>query len=159
MSLNEKPNLEPLPQSGSAGVINDGHYLPPPEDKDGKIWARATVRIQAEPQDLYQLWRDVEKAALWQEQIVSVSRTGEKTSHWIRLLAHDGRICRRSSSVRSCAICERWPVEKLRAICRMKRFYSFLTSFRLAIWQPRTRRFRKVTPWRFGAADRSVSSP
>jgi hypothetical protein len=82
MSLNKKPNLEPLPQSGSAGVILDRRYLPPPEDKDGKIWARASVRIQAEPQDLYQLWHDVEKAPLWQEQIVSVSRTGEKTSHW-----------------------------------------------------------------------------
>ena len=80
--LSEKPHLEPLAQSGGAGVIFDGRYLPPPEDKDGKIWARATVRIQAEPRDLYQLWRDVEKAPLWQEQIVSVSRTGEKTSHW-----------------------------------------------------------------------------
>jgi uncharacterized membrane protein len=81
-SLNAMPNLEPLPQSGSAGVILDRRYLPPPEDKDGKIWARASVRIQAEPQDLYQLWHDVEKAPLWQEQIVSVRRTGEKTSHW-----------------------------------------------------------------------------
>ena len=80
--LSEKPNMELLPRSGSAAVILDGGYLPPPEDKDGKIWARATVRIQAEPQDLYQLWRDVEKAPLWQEQIISVTRTGEKTSHW-----------------------------------------------------------------------------
>ena len=67
--LSEKPNLEPLRRSGSAAVILDGRYLPPPEDKDGKIWARATVKIQAGPQDLYQLWRDVEKAPLWQEQI------------------------------------------------------------------------------------------
>ena len=80
--LSEKPKLEPLPRSGSAAVILDGRYLPPPEDKDGKIWARATVKIQAGPQDLYRLWRDVEKAPLWQEQIISVTRTGEKTSHW-----------------------------------------------------------------------------
>jgi len=80
--LSEKPNLESLPRSGSAAVLLDGRYLSPPEDKDGKIWARATVRIQAEPNDLYQLWRDVEKAPLWQEQIVSVKETGERTSHW-----------------------------------------------------------------------------
>jgi uncharacterized membrane protein len=80
--LSEKPNLEPLRRSGSAAVILDGRYLPPPEDKDGKLWARATVRIQAGSQGLYQLWRDVEKAPLWQEQIVAVSRTGEKASHW-----------------------------------------------------------------------------
>jgi uncharacterized membrane protein len=80
--LSEKPNLESLPRSGSAAVLLDGRYLPPPEDKDGKIWARATVRIQAEPNDLYQLWHDVEKAPLWQEQIVSVKETAERTSHW-----------------------------------------------------------------------------
>jgi uncharacterized membrane protein len=81
--LIEKPNLEPLPRSGSAAVILDGRYLPPPEDKDGKIWARATVRVQADAQSLYELWHSVEKAPSWQEQISSVTRTGDRTSHWV----------------------------------------------------------------------------
>jgi uncharacterized membrane protein len=29
------------------------------------------------------MWRDVESAPLWQEQIVSVARTGERSSHWV----------------------------------------------------------------------------
>jgi hypothetical protein len=37
MSLNEKPNLEPLPQSGSAGVILDRRYLPGRADTTATI--------------------------------------------------------------------------------------------------------------------------
>jgi uncharacterized membrane protein len=82
-ALNEKPNAEPIPASSGASVIIDGHYAPPPENKDGKIWVRTSVLIQAEPEALYNLWCDVEKAPLWQEQIVEVRRTGGKTSHWV----------------------------------------------------------------------------
>src|SRR5260221_5637698 len=82
-ALNEKPNAEPLPVGASAGVILNGRYLPPPEDKDGKIWARTSALIHADAHDLYRLWRDVEAAPLWQEQIEKVSRTGEATSHWV----------------------------------------------------------------------------
>jgi uncharacterized membrane protein len=32
------------------------------------------------------MWRDVESAPLWQEQIVSVARTGERSSHWVMQL-------------------------------------------------------------------------
>jgi uncharacterized membrane protein len=81
--LREKPNAEQLPESASAGVILNGRYLPPPEDKDGKIWIRTSVLIQTEAEQLYEMWRDVESAPLWQEQIARVTRTGEKTSHWV----------------------------------------------------------------------------
>ena len=82
-ALKEKPNAESVPESSAASVIIDGHYAPPPEDKDGKLWVRTSALIQAEPETLYEMWRDVEKAPLWQEQIVEVRRTGEKTSHWV----------------------------------------------------------------------------
>jgi uncharacterized membrane protein len=82
-ALNEKPNAEPLPKTASAGVILNGRYLPPPEDKDGKIWVRTSALIHADVQELYEMWRDVEAAPLWQEQIEKVTRTGETTSHWV----------------------------------------------------------------------------
>jgi uncharacterized membrane protein len=81
--LNEKPNAEPLPAAASAGVILNGRYLPPPEDKDGKIWVRTSALIHASAEDLYNMWSDVEAAPLWQEQIERVTRTGETTSHWV----------------------------------------------------------------------------
>jgi len=82
-ALNEKPSAEPLPVGASAGVILNGRYLPPPEDKDGKIWVRTSALIHADADDLYRVWRDVEAAPLWQEQIEKVRRTGEATSHWV----------------------------------------------------------------------------
>ena len=80
--LVEKPNAEALPQAGVAGMIANGRYAPPPADGDGKIWARASALIQGEPQDLYDLWHDVESFPLWQEEIASVVKTGEKTTKW-----------------------------------------------------------------------------
>jgi uncharacterized membrane protein len=82
-ALREKPNAEQLPESASAGVILNGRYLPPPEDKDGKIWIRTSALIQTEAEQFYEMWRDVESAPLWQDQIARVTRTGEKTSHWV----------------------------------------------------------------------------
>lgn len=81
--LIENPNAEELPTLGSAGVMLNGRYLPPPEDKDGKIWIRTSTRVEAEAEDLYAIWRDVEAASLWQEQITQVTKTGEATSHWV----------------------------------------------------------------------------
>lgn len=81
--LNQKPNAEPVSEARGTSVIIDGHYAPPPEDKDGKLWVRTSALILSNPETLYALWRDVEKAPLWQEQIVEVRRTGEKTSHWV----------------------------------------------------------------------------
>jgi uncharacterized membrane protein len=87
--LSERPNAEAVPNSGSAGMILDGRYLPPPEDKDGKIWVRTTALVQAAARELYAIWRNVEGASLWQEQITSVVSTGPKTSHWI--MESDGK--------------------------------------------------------------------
>jgi uncharacterized membrane protein len=81
--LKEKPNAEHVPFSASAAVVLDGRYLSPPQDKDGKIWARTSVIVQANAEELYALWRDVESAPKWQEQITSVRQTGDVTSHWI----------------------------------------------------------------------------
>lgn len=82
-ALKEKPKPEPVPESSGASVIIDGHYAPPPEDKDGKLWVRTSVLILSDPETLYRMWREVEKAPLWQEQIVEVRVTGERTSHWV----------------------------------------------------------------------------
>ena len=81
-ALNEKPNAEPLPASSGAAVLQDGHYLPPPEDKEGKQWARTTALVQGSPQELYNVWRAIENAPLWQEQIEEVVVTGVNTSRW-----------------------------------------------------------------------------
>jgi uncharacterized membrane protein len=81
--LREKPNAETLPTEASGGLILNGRYLPPPKDTDGKQWVRTTALVQADPADLYALWRDVERIPLWQEQIASVQSTGDRTSHWV----------------------------------------------------------------------------
>jgi uncharacterized membrane protein len=81
-ALNETPNAEVLPTVGNAGVTLNGHYLAPPQDRDGKIWVRTTALIQGDADELYQIWHDVESAPLWQEEITQVTKTTEKTSHW-----------------------------------------------------------------------------
>lgn len=80
--FNEKPMAEALPTSAAAGAIFNGRYLPPPEDKDGKVWVRTSALVQAEPEELYELWRNLELAPLWQEQMLDVRATSEFTSHW-----------------------------------------------------------------------------
>jgi uncharacterized membrane protein len=87
--LNEKPNAERIPATGAAGMIIDGRYLPPPEDKDGKLWVRASALIQRDRGDLYSLWRNVKVAPVWQEQITQVVVTGDRTSHWV--MESDGK--------------------------------------------------------------------
>jgi uncharacterized membrane protein len=79
----EKQPMENQPVSLSAGIALNGRYLPPPQDKDGKIWIRTSALIQADAEKLYQMWRDIQAAPTWQEQIKSVSVTGERTSHWV----------------------------------------------------------------------------
>ena len=88
--LNEKPNAEELPLTGTGGMIIDGRYVPPPEDKDGKLWVRTSALIQRDRDELYALWRDVKAAPTWQEQITKVSVTGDRTSHWV-MMESDGK--------------------------------------------------------------------
>ena len=58
--LVEKPNAETVSRAGSAGVTLNGHYSPPPKDKDGKIWVRTSALVQSSPEELYKAWRNVE---------------------------------------------------------------------------------------------------
>lgn len=82
-SLNETPNREELPKIASAGVIENGRYMPPPADKDGKTWVRTSALVQASPLDCYELWRNYAAVPMWQEQIRDVRITGPKISHWV----------------------------------------------------------------------------
>ncbi len=81
-ALKETPHKEDVPRMGSAGILRDGRYMPPPADKDGKTWVRTTAQIQASPLDCYELWRNYAAVPLWQEQIKEVRLKG-KTSHWV----------------------------------------------------------------------------
>lgn len=76
-------------QSGPVGTLLDGHYAPPPADKDGKQWVRTSAVVLRSASELYSLWRDIEQAPLWQEQITEVRATGEKTSHWVMATGDD----------------------------------------------------------------------
>jgi uncharacterized membrane protein len=82
-ALSEKPKAEILPDERGASSLLSGHYAPPPADRDGKTWIRASVVIQALPNKLYQMWRDVEAAPSWHERIVEVQTKGPKTYHWV----------------------------------------------------------------------------
>jgi uncharacterized membrane protein len=80
--LIEKPAAEVLPSSSGASALLNAHYAPPPKDEDGKRWVRTSVLVQAAAQELYSLWRDIERVPTWQEEIVSVVMTGAQTSRW-----------------------------------------------------------------------------
>ena len=75
--------MDRKPRFTGAAVTLDGRYLPPPEDKDGKMWVRTSAIIQVDASELYSLWRNVEAIPQWQEQIKRVTQTGDKTSHWV----------------------------------------------------------------------------
>lgn len=81
--LKKKSTLGTSSEANSAGGLLNGRYMAPPEDKDGKIWVRTSALVQASPDVLYRLWRDIESAPRWQESITKVIQTGEKTSHWV----------------------------------------------------------------------------
>jgi uncharacterized membrane protein len=87
--LNEKPHAEDPSKTTAASMVLNGRYLPPPEDKDGKLWVRTSALVQSSPQALYNLWHDIESAPLWQEHIVGVLRTGERTSRWSMKTSND----------------------------------------------------------------------
>jgi uncharacterized membrane protein len=82
--LNEKPNAENAPESPSAETtLLNGRYVPVPENSDGKIRVRTTAVIQVGAEALYAIWRNVEAAPQWQEQVIRVASTGATTSHWV----------------------------------------------------------------------------
>ena len=60
------------------------HYAPPADQvKDGVVYAHAVQTILVEAKPLYNLWRDVASAPLWQEHIVSVTVKSPTVSHWV----------------------------------------------------------------------------
>ena len=87
--LNERPAAEELPRSSGASALLNGHYAPPPQDRDGKQWVRTSALVQASAAELYELWRDLESTPKWQEEITSVVMTGPVTSHWT--MKHDDK--------------------------------------------------------------------
>ena len=87
--LTEKPAAEALPTSAGASSLLNGHYAPPPSDEGGKRWVRTSALVQATTEDLYTLWRDLERVPQWQEEIESVATTGPRTSHWV--MKHGGK--------------------------------------------------------------------
>jgi uncharacterized membrane protein len=82
-ALPEKPHAEAKILAATAGIVVEGRYIPPPKDTHAKIWVRTTALVKAEPERLYQMWRAVENAPQWQQQIIQVTPTGESTSHWL----------------------------------------------------------------------------
>lgn len=59
-------------------------YTPPAlKGEDGEIIGYAVQTIAVDPATLFAMWSNLEAIPLWQEHVVSVTRTGEKTSHWV----------------------------------------------------------------------------
>lgn len=81
-ALTEAPMAEVLPLVAGAASLLNGHYAPPPADKDGKTWVRTSVTIQSDPQRLYDMWRNIEAAPAWHERVTEVRKTGANTYHW-----------------------------------------------------------------------------
>ena len=167
-ALREKPNAEPLPLSSSAAIVIEGRYMPPPQDEDGKIWVRTTALVSADPVVSIRLWRDVENAPLWQEQIAAVTRTGDRTSHWVmrsgdktiewdsEILADEParRIAWRSTGgdsenagevIFDVAPGDRGTIVTVLQIFRMGKFTSMWETIRRS--QPQTSRYRKSSPF------------
>ena len=75
-----RTSFTPLPDAKQVGE----HYQAlPNEQKDGWLHAHSRQTILVDAQTLYGLWKQEEKFPLWQEHVVSVTKTGEKTSHWV----------------------------------------------------------------------------
>ncbi len=72
--------MEPIKEKSLAGKM----YAPLPEGiDDGRVTAHAVQTINAGAEELYKVWSDVTGFSRWQEFVVSVTPTGEKTSHWV----------------------------------------------------------------------------
>lgn len=59
-------------------------YNPLPRSKkDGRVVAHAVQTIAATPHEVYQVYSRGELLPTWQEGVISVTATGEKTFHWL----------------------------------------------------------------------------
>ena len=75
-----RTNLSLFPGAKQAG---ERYVRLPDEQKDGWLHAHSRQTILVEPQALYDLWSDVSAFPLWQEQVISVTPTTSKKSHWV----------------------------------------------------------------------------
>jgi uncharacterized membrane protein len=82
-SIHNEADLKAEPRYRSAAVTFDRRYLAVAKGEDGRSWVRTSVNIQADAMGLYEMWRNVESASEWKEQIVSVTKTSATTSHWV----------------------------------------------------------------------------
>lgn len=74
----------PKTSSSAPATPSGEHYSPLPKSKkDGYVTSHAVQTILADPKTLYKLWSEVESIPRWQEHVVSVTRTGDRTSHWV----------------------------------------------------------------------------
>ena len=62
-----------------------GHaYAPLPNSSEGnRVQAHAVQTINATPEQVYNTYASIELLPTWQEGVVSVTRTGDKTLHWV----------------------------------------------------------------------------
>lgn len=74
----------PITSSSTPAASGGEHFSPLPKSKkDGYVTAHAVQTILADANTLFNLWSDVESIPRWQEHVVSVTRTDDRTSHWV----------------------------------------------------------------------------
>jgi len=71
--------LPPFPAGAGRGAV----FSPLKQDTDkGVMRAHAVQTILRTPQELYELWRNVEFAPRWMEFVMAAIENGPKTTHW-----------------------------------------------------------------------------
>lgn len=75
-----RTSFTPLPSAKQAGSV---YVAPLTGSKEGWTHAHTRQTILAEPETLYAMWSKVAEFPRWQEHVISVTPTGEKTSHWV----------------------------------------------------------------------------
>lgn len=80
MAYSQNSTLTTFPLANQKGFT----YTPPAlKGEDGEIIGYTVQTIDSDPDTLFTMWSDLESIPLWQEHVVSVTRTGANTSHWV----------------------------------------------------------------------------
>ncbi|MGI4827681.1 MAG: SRPBCC family protein [Janthinobacterium lividum] len=80
MSYSQDSTYTAFPFAKQEGSI---YRAPALKGEDGEVIGYTVQTINSAPETLYALWSDVESIPRWQEHVVSVVRTGERTSRWV----------------------------------------------------------------------------
>jgi uncharacterized membrane protein len=75
-----RTNFTVIPDAKQAGEI---YVALPKGNTDGWEVAHSRQTILVEPQALYELWKDELSFPLWMENVISVTPTAGKQSHWV----------------------------------------------------------------------------